>query len=267
MDALVAVLFAPGTAVRLTVLAVLCTACARLFPVSRKRRVLSACAWGLAAGAFLPGLDALARSALWIHALQSLLLHHWVPQMIARERGPIFDPKLIGARTALPTWVAAVAFGGASIAWMLPPMHGWVMREDFAYLAMSISMLISGIFWHTSVSRWRKHRSENDLAIQIIAFCPQWLLGGYLLVTGPVYLFDMGLCTASIDPVLARLQTRVSQLPGPVVDQIFAGLIFLLMPGWRAILQQIKVAVPAWNSFKSDFNMANAQAAPMVLKK
>lgn len=174
--------------------------------------------------AMLPAVDALARQALWIHAVQSAALHHLVPMLLVRTW---CDSDVSTARTrtaaAALQCCAAGLFGLLTVFWMLPTMHLRLMLSDECYTLMNWSMLLSGI-WFFSQCR----RDMSRRALLILAGAPQAAMGLTLTLSEPIYAVQMALCRSAPQPGIALIQTMLRDALRPEQDQLLAGTLFLL---------------------------------------
>ena len=175
-----------------------------------------------------PVANDLAMQALWLHAIQGVILHAapmlWTPRNIEGRAHPIYE----GVR---PWHVAggSLFIGVASVAWMLPAPHSLVMRDVWMYHAMNATMLASGM----GMLAMHRHGVLKEWSMALCAL-PQVAIGVLLLLSPPWYLFDMDLCKASSHWLLADVQSLLRDTASPIVDQRLAALI-LIASGLSAI--------------------------------
>ena len=232
MDTLLRLMLAEGTTLTLAAVGALCLWAARgrgfdgAAVVSRQVAVKRlALAGGITALALHPGLDALARHALWLHAAQGAVLHHLIPRMYWQWAIPGMATGHV--RRASP--FAAVAFGATAAAGMLPGLHGELMRDAGAYALMNWSMLLTGLIWCRGSRRIPSGTaSDSGVADGLLALLPSVVIGAWLLVSSPIYFTDMALCRSAEDAGIAAWQEAIQSSFSVQADQHLAGLILLL---------------------------------------
>jgi len=175
-----------------------------------------------------PGLDALARHALWLHVTQGVVLHHLIPRMYWQWAIPGMPTGQ--AHRASP--FAAVAFGATAAGGMLPGLHGELMRDAGNYALMNWSMLLTGLIWCRGSSRILGGTvPESGIVNGLLALVPSVVIGAWLLMSSPIYVTDMALCRSAVDVGIAAWQIAIQSSLSVQADQHLAGLILFLAAG------------------------------------
>jgi len=138
-----------------------------------------------------PALDAVARQSVWLHCLQSALIHHLAPILLlfAVAREPAAPARFRkgggGARIG-----GVIAFSAMSGVWMLPQLHQRLMDDAVLYALMKWAMAISGLWLCRVMGRCCRsadvplhQRWTFNLAVAL----PQMLVGVLLVFSPPLY--------------------------------------------------------------------------------
>ncbi|HKJ08765.1 MAG TPA: cytochrome c oxidase assembly protein [Gammaproteobacteria bacterium] len=157
--------------------------------------------------------DALSDHIFWIHRVQHVALHHWIPMLLALS-API--PELV---TGLPGWarrhmlqpilrsrgvrgtwefiqhpvVAPILFVGLIYFWLIPPIFDYATVNETVHEIMHFSMLLEGIpFWWLMLDpKPGRVRYGRRMIILWAVMVPQMLIGAYITfsysVLYPVY--------------------------------------------------------------------------------
>lgn len=136
-----------------------------------------------------PALDAAARHSVWLHCLQSALIHHLAPILLlfaAARKSPAGTGSRAEGR-AVRVWVV-VAFGAMSGVWMLPQLHQRLMDDAALYALMKWAMALSGLWLCRVMGRYCQCADvplRQQWCFSLAVALPQVLVGGVLLF-GPV---------------------------------------------------------------------------------
>jgi hypothetical protein len=132
-----------------------------------------------------PALDLAARHSVWLHCLQSALIHHLAPILLlfAVAREPVSQARFVGGRRGLRVWVV-VAFGAMSGVWMLPQLHQRLMDDATLYALMKWGMAVSGLWLCRVMGRYCHSAhipSYKQWSFSVAVALPQLLVGLMLL--------------------------------------------------------------------------------------
>ncbi|MDO8404112.1 MAG: cytochrome c oxidase assembly protein [Pseudomonas sp.] len=138
-----------------------------------------------------PALDLAARHSVWLHCLQSALIHHLAPILLlfAVAREPVSQARFVGGRRGLRVWVV-VAFGAMSGVWMLPQLHQRLMDDATLYALMKWGMAVSGLWLCRVMGRYCHSAyipSYKQWSFSLAVALPQLLVGLMLLFSPPLY--------------------------------------------------------------------------------
>lgn len=164
-----------------------------------------------------PALDAAARHSVWLHCLQSALIHHLAPVLLlfaAVRESPVeasFKKEGKGVRI----WVAIV-FGAMSGVWMLPQLHQRLMDDAALYALMKWAMALSGLWLCRVMGRYCQ-RADVSLRQQwcfsLAVALPQVLVGVMLLFSPVLYsMHGRGAMSAQLDQGLGGVLICLSAL-------------------------------------------------------
>ncbi|MGF6513046.1 hypothetical protein ABH912_000512 [Pseudomonas sp. BT76 TE3572] len=140
-----------------------------------------------------PALDAVARQSVWLHCLQSALIHHLAPILllfaVAREpAAPArFRKEGWGARIGV-----IIVFSAMSGVWMLPQMHQRLMDDATLYALMKWAMAISGLWLCRVMGRYCRSadvplHKQWTFSLAVAVALPQMLVGVLLVFSPPLY--------------------------------------------------------------------------------
>lgn len=169
-----------------------------------------------------PALDTVARYSVWLHSLQSLLIHHLGPLLLIRAHSSpcrLLPGSARALRSAPATVLVLFSFIAMTLVWLSPDLHLPLMDSAALYSAMKWGMAISGILLCASVgdqSDGGRGGIARDPAIGFLVAVPQAMAGLYLLVHPPLY------------PMLC-LSAPVTWLPvlDPLQDQQLGGVLLI----------------------------------------
>ncbi len=176
-----------------------------------------------------PMVDSLARHSIWLHCLQSSLVHHLVPLAL------LFSITITNNKNAQPKVYTTgliifsiITFNLMSLMWVLPSLHMQLMENGLLYSAMKWAMALTGILLCKAMLSFN-HSSQiaglNYKQFSILMLAPQMLIGLTLMLLPPLYPMpeDMMLHLAQTVP-LAQYLPHLSES----MDQILGGLLLLI---------------------------------------
>ena len=164
-------------------------------------------------------IDALADHVFWIHRVQHVALHHWIPMLLALSAPA---PELV---SGLPHWarkhvlrhilrnkstrkvgdfvqhpiVAPLLFVGLIYLWLTPAIFDYATTNEGVHDVMHFSMLIEGIpFWWLMLDpKPGRVEFKRRIIILWVVMFPQILIGAYIALTSnvlyPIYaMLDQG---------------------------------------------------------------------------
>lgn len=95
--------------------------------------------------AMMPMFDELARFSIWIHSLQSVIIHHFCPLLwILALKHPATNYRIINSLTWKPISILLM-FALITWIWMLPSLHAPLMHSAVLYMVMKWLMALSGL--------------------------------------------------------------------------------------------------------------------------
>lgn len=159
----------------------------------QKHPVLTASAGLLFFAGMYPGLDAVARHSVWLHSLQSLMIHHLGPLlMLFAGINPCRiipgSSRVFGSTPA--TILVLFSFTGMTLLWLSPDLHVTLMESAGLYSLMKWGMALSGILLCNVVAGQNNAVSRDILrgvAFNIAIAAPQTAAGIYLMTSPPLY--------------------------------------------------------------------------------
>jgi len=139
----------------------------------------------------LPTFDSAARHSVWLHCLQSALIHHLAPILLLLATGDQPAPRSASAGEGrLTRPLVVIGFGLMSGIWMLPQLHLRLMEDPNLYVLMKWGMAFSGVFLCRLMAR-DCQRSDvplsRRLSFSLSVALPQLLVGLALLISSPLY--------------------------------------------------------------------------------
>jgi hypothetical protein len=172
----------------------------------------------------LPAFDIAARHSVWLHCLQSALIHHVAPILMllaSANQPPLRDAANWDGR--LMRLLVVIGFGVMSGIWMLPQLHLRLMEDPDLYVLMKWAMALSGVFLCKLMARdyqsgdiLRSRRLSFSLSVAI----PQLLVGLALLISSPLY--------AMPAHDMAHMNGMMDRAMNPRLDQSLGGLLLCM---------------------------------------
>jgi hypothetical protein len=175
----------------------------------------------------MPWFDSIARYSIWLHSMQSVMVHHLAPLLwIIALRHPVDVDA--NERDNKPSWHITgmfLLFAVFTWGWMLPAIHPLLMQSALVYSFMKWLMAMSGLaLCFTMLSRtgsthyWRW---LNGLMVT----SPLVLLGSMMLIFPDLY--------QSVHGTMHHQHMMMTSLPdwlhlAPYEDQFFGGVIFIV---------------------------------------
>lgn len=205
-----------------------------------------------------------AQQALWIHAVQSVTLHHVAPGLIfsgacsARAMDAAGEAGHANCRAHLKPWsvLAAVVFALVSVVWMIPVVHALVMTDVVLFSAMNVSMLLSGA-WLALTFRIQGPFAARSTLFWMFCVVPVASLGIELCISTPLYALEMALCRASAGSSPDGIAGILVHALSWSADQRLAGAVYLFAAGWHGFNYARSAAYPGtavtdWRVVPSD---------------
>lgn len=169
-----------------------------------------------------PALDGVARHSVWLHCLQSALIHHLAPILLlfAVAREPIdqasFRAEGWGGRIGV-----IIVFSAMSGVWMLPQLHQRLMDDATLYVLMKWAMAISGFWLCRVMGRYCRHADialHQQWMFSLAVALPQILVGVSLVFGPPLYPM----------PGHSMMHMHGAQSMSAQLDQLLGGLLMCL---------------------------------------
>ncbi|MEN2474809.1 cytochrome c oxidase assembly protein [Burkholderia sp. GS2Y] len=221
-----------------------------------------------------------AQQALWIHAVQSVMLHHVAPGLIfsgacsAKTVDAACEAGQANCSAYLKLWsvLAAVVFALVSVVWMIPVVHALVMTDAVLFSAMNVSMLLSGA-WLILTFRIQGPFAARTTLFWMFCVVPVASLGVELCISTPLYALDMALCRASAGSSLDGIAGMLVHSLSWSADQRLAGGVYLFAAGWHGFnyahnAAYSGAAVTDWRVVQSDgaqrATLSNVHAVPFA---
>jgi hypothetical protein len=180
-----------------------------------------------------PALDAAARHSVWLHCVQSALIHHLAPVLLlfaaARESPGQASFKADGRGVRI--WVV-VAFGAMSGVWMLPQLHQRLMDDAALYALMKWAMAVSGLWLCRGMGRYCQRADvplRKQWSFSLAVALPQVVVGVMLLFSPALYpihghsmtrMHGAGDMSAQLDQILGGALICLSALLLLWVDRV-----------------------------------------------
>lgn len=179
-----------------------------------------------------PVLDAVARHSVWLHCLQSALIHHLAPILLlfASYKTPTMCKPSVKEKGGFQLGVVVV-FGTMSGVWMLPQLHQRLMDDALLYSLMKWAMAFSGVWLCHVIGNFCLRKNIPLLkqwSFSLAVALPQLFVGGFLLY-GPL-LYPMpghstgmivgGGVSARFDQVLGGFLLCLSAIIMLLVDRV-----------------------------------------------
>lgn len=172
----------------------------------------------------LPVFDIAARHSVWLHCLQSALIHHVAPILLLLLSAN--QPALRAAAGwdgRLMRLLIVIGFGVMSGIWMLPQLHLRLMEGPDLYVLMKWAMALSGVFLCRFMARdyqsgdvLRGRRLSFSLSVAV----PQLLVGLALLISSPLYVMPA--------QEMVNMEGMMESALSPRLDQSLGGLLLCM---------------------------------------
>lgn len=198
-------------------------------------------------------VDALSDHIFWVHRIQHVALHHWIPMLLALSapipelvRGLPRGARRYGLRPILRSrvvrglWafiqhpvVAPILFVGIIAFWLKPAIFQYATTNESVHELMHLSMLLEGIpFWWLILDPTVGRISYGMRLILLWAIMlPQMFIGAYITFTSrvlyPVYtILDQGWVTSYMRD--QRLGGLVVWIPASMMSVVAALIVLRL---------------------------------------
>lgn len=187
-----------------------------------------------------PLTDSIARHSVWLHCLQSSLIHHLIPFALLVTLPPNVTtyPSQPSATTARLLIFSIVAFNLMSFMWILPALHLRLMQDALLYSAMKWGMALTGILLCQTMQAFNHYKNIAGLNYQnfnLLMLVPQALIGLTLMLLPPLYAMPEALMHHEHMQMFAQLMPQLSEQH----DQLVGGLI-LSMASFLFLLMDLK---------------------------
>lgn len=152
--------------------------------------ILASCAVFVFLVGLHPGLDAVARHSVWLHSLQSLMIHHLGPMLLLLAGFNPFrsTPRFNRGLGSTPAMLLVIlSFIGMTLLWLSPGLHLSLMESARLYSVMKWSMALSGLLLCNLVTAPEWNGLRRRTAINIAVALPQSAVGLYLTSVAPLY--------------------------------------------------------------------------------
>lgn len=171
----------------------------------------------------LPAFDIAARQSVWLHCLQSALIHHVAPilLLLAAANQPARAVTVWDGR--LMRLLVVLGFGVMSGIWMLPQLHLRLMNDPDLYVLMKWAMALSGVFLCRFMARDCQHGDilpGRRLSFSLSVAVPQLLVGLALLIVPPLYVMPAH--------HMAHMDGMMESAFSPQLDQSLGGLLLCM---------------------------------------
>jgi putative membrane protein len=180
----------------------------------------------------MPQLDMVARHSVWLHSLQSTLIHHVAPMLLlmAELKFPSKLNKPFAHILASPLVSSLIMFSflAMSAMWVWPALHMQLMHDESLYRAMKWAMAISGVLLSYAAATLYQQGllySPRYWVLHVAITVPQVLIGILLMMATPLY--PMPQCLSKMDGLVGVL-TKLGQSLDPHTDQALGGALLLI---------------------------------------
>lgn len=161
-------------------------------------------AWGTAALFFIsmhPLTDSIARHFVWLHCLQSSVIHHLIPLVLLLSQFKPATPatssyQATTKHATLLVITSIVTFNLMSLIWVLPSLHLRLMHDSLLYSSMKWAMALTGIFLCQSMLLFQQQRQIaylNYNQFNLLMLLPQAIIGIWLMLSLPMYAMPAGM--------------------------------------------------------------------------
>ncbi|KAA8732448.1 hypothetical protein F4V57_10295 [Acinetobacter qingfengensis] len=176
-----------------------------------------------------PVTDSIARHSVWLHCLQSSLIHHLIPLLLLLSQTP--KATVISNRPASKTMVgllifSLVTFNLMTLMWLLPSLHVRLMQDALLYSMMKWAMVITGILLCKSMQLFNQNlyiARLNYNQFNALMLMPQVFIGIALMILPPLYAMPESIMQHDAHSIISYLPQLSLQM-----DQVFGGLLLLL---------------------------------------
>ena len=174
----------------------------------------------------LPLTDSIARHSVWLHCLQSSLIHHLIPfALLATLPTKVMAyPNQPSTTTSSLLIFSILTFNLMSLMWILPALHLRLMQDALLYSVMKCGMALTGILLCQSMQAFNYYKKIAGLNYQnlnMLMLLPQALIGLALMSLPPLYAMPETLMHQQHMQIVAQLMPQLSAQQ----DQIIGGLI------------------------------------------
>lgn len=184
-----------------------------------------------------PLTDSIARHSVWLHCLQSSLIHHFIPfaLLATLPTNATTYPNQPSATTSHLLIFSIVGFNLMSFMWILPALHLRLMQDALLYSAMKWGMALTGILLCQAMQAFNYYKNIAGLNYQnfnTLMLFPQVLIGLALMLLPSLYAMPETLMHHEHIPMLAQWMPQLSEQHDQMVGGLIlcmASLLFLFM--------------------------------------
>lgn len=185
----------------------------------------------------LPLTDSIVRHSVWLHCLQSSLIHHLIPfALLATLPTKVMAyPNQPSTTTSSLIIFSILTFNLMSFMWILPALHLRLMQDALLYSVMKWGMALTGILLCQSMQAFNYYKKIAGLNYQnlnMLMLLPQALIGLALMSLPTLYAMPETLMHQQhmqiVAQVMPQLSAQQDQILGGLILSI-ASLLFLFM--------------------------------------
>ncbi|MFD0928431.1 cytochrome c oxidase assembly protein [Methylophilus glucosoxydans] len=180
----------------------------------------------------MPQLDIVARHSVWLHCLQSALIHHVAPMLLLMAElklpSKLNKPFAQILASPLASSLIMLSFLAMSVMWVWPELHIQLMHDGSLYRAMKWAMAISGVLLCYAAAILYQQGFISSLRFWVFHLAitvPQVLVGILLMMAAPLY--PMPQCLSKTNGLVGVL-IKLGQSLGPRADQALGGALLLI---------------------------------------
>ena len=172
----------------------------------------------------IPWLDVMARDSIWLHSIQSVMVHHMAPLLWIMS----LRHTAASSSTQAPGWKITLfltSFALLTWTWMLPSIHPLLMQSALIYSVMKWLMALSGLALCLTMLNRPSHSQYWQRLNLLTVTLPLMFWGVMMIVIPDMYQSahsSMHHHHAMMSHVPEWLQLQPSQ------DQFLGGIIFIL---------------------------------------
>lgn len=146
-----------------------------------------------------PLTDSIARHYVWLHCLQSSVIHHLIPLvlLVSQFKASATITQQVAPKNATVLVITSiVSFNLMSLIWVLPSLHLRLMHDNLLYSSMKWAMALTGILLCQSMLLFKQQRHIAHLnynQFNLLMLLPQAIIGIWLMLSLPLYAMPPGM--------------------------------------------------------------------------